>query len=76
MFNTAAASLRRAPGAAQGLAASGGTAGVMIGAPVMGYAVQTWGFAAAWGFVGLVGLCALAGTLVMRGEEELSRDRG
>ena len=76
VFNTAAASLRRAPGAAQGMAAAGGTAGVMIGAPVMGYAVQTWGFAAAWGFVGLVGLCALAGTLVMRGEEELSRDRG
>jgi len=76
VFNTAAASLRRAPGAAQGMAAAGGTAGVMIGAPVMGYAVQTWGFAAAWGFVGLIGLCALAGTLVMRGEEELSRDRG
>ena len=71
VFNTAAASLRRAPGAAQGLAAVGGTMGVMVGAPVMGYAVQTFGFAAAWGFVGLVGLCALLGTLVMRGEEEL-----
>jgi len=72
VFNTAAASLRRAPGAAQGLAAVGGTMGVMVGAPVMGYAVQTFGFAAAWGFVGLVGLCALLGTLVMRGEEELT----
>jgi nitrate/nitrite transporter NarK len=76
VFNTAAASLPRAPGAAQGMAAAGGTAGVMIGAPVMGFAVQTWGFAAAWGFVGLVGLCALAGTLVMRGEEELRPGRG
>jgi hypothetical protein len=48
----------------------------MVGAPLMGYAVQTWGFGAAWGFVGLVGAVALAGTLVMRGEEELSPIRG
>ena len=75
VFNTAAASLPRAPGAAQGLAAIGGTAGVMIGAPVMGFAVQTWGFVAAWGFVGIVGALALAGTAVMRGEEELTRVR-
>ncbi|TMC68965.1 MAG: MFS transporter [Chloroflexi bacterium] len=76
VFNTAAASLPQAPGPAQGLAAVGGTAGVMVGAPLMGYAVQTWGFAAAWAFVGLVGASALAGTLVMRGEEELMRGRG
>ena len=75
VFNTAAASLSRAPGAAQGLAAVGGTMGVMVGAPAMGYLVQTFGFAAAWGFVGLVGLFALLGTLVMRGEEELSPGR-
>src|SRR2546428_1847866 len=75
VFNTAAASLPRAPGAAQGLAAIGGTAGVMIGAPVMGFAVQTWGFVAAWTFVGIVGALALAGTAVMRGEEELTRVR-
>ena len=75
VFNTAAASLDRAPGAAQGLAAIGGTAGVMIGAPLMGYAVQTWGFAAAWLFVGLVGALALAGTFVMSGEEELTPSR-
>jgi predicted MFS family arabinose efflux permease len=75
VFNTAAASLPEAPGAAQGLAAMGGTAGVMVGAPLMGYAVQTWGFAAAWGVVGLVGAFALAGTFVMRGEEELRRVR-
>jgi len=72
VFNTAAASLPRAPAAAQGLAAVGGTAGVMVGAPVMGFAVQTWGFVAAWAFVGAVAAAALAGTLVMRGEEELA----
>jgi MFS family permease len=72
VFNTAAASLPRAPGAAQALAAVGGTAGVMIGAPVMGYAVQTWGFAAAWAFIGLIAALALAGTLILRGEEELT----
>jgi nitrate/nitrite transporter NarK len=72
VFNTAAASLPRAPGAAQGLAAIGGTAGVMLGAPVMGFAVQTWGFAAAWLFVGFVGALALVGTFAMFGEEELS----
>jgi predicted MFS family arabinose efflux permease len=71
VFNTAAASLPAAPGAAQGLAAIGGTAGVMIGAPAMGYAVQTYGFWAAWLFVGLVSVVALIGTAFMRGEEEL-----
>ncbi|MGH2472668.1 MAG: MFS transporter [Candidatus Limnocylindria bacterium] len=75
VFNTAAASLPPAPGAAQGLAAIGGTAGVMIGAPVMGFAVQTWGFGAAWLVVAFVGLCALVGTLPMLGEEELSPSR-
>jgi predicted MFS family arabinose efflux permease len=71
VFNTAAASLPTAPGAAQGLAAIGGTVGVMIGAPAMGYAVQTYGFWAAWFFVGLVSAIALVGTAFMRGEEEL-----
>jgi len=72
VFNTAAASLPKAPAAAQGLAAVGGTFGVMVGAPVMGYAVQTYGFGAAWAFVGAVALAALVVTFVMRGEEELS----
>ena len=72
VFNTAAASLRDAPGAAQGLAAVGGTAGVMIGAPAMGYAVQTLGFWAAWALVGALAAIALAATFVMRGEEELA----
>lgn len=76
VFNTAAASLPGAPGAAQGLAAVGGTAGVMIGAPVMGFAVQTWGFAAAWLVVAFVGFAALAGTFAVVGEEELSPVRG
>lgn len=72
VFNTAAASLPAAPGAAQGLAAIGGTAGVMIGAPAMGYAVQTFGFWAAWVFVGAVAAIAFAGVAFMRGEEELT----
>jgi NNP family nitrate/nitrite transporter-like MFS transporter len=71
VFNTAAASLPSAPAAAQGLAAMGGTFGVMIGAPIMGYAVQTYGFSAAWAFVGGVAILALLVTLLMRGEEEL-----
>jgi len=72
VFNTAAASLPGAPGAAQGLAAVGGTAGVMVGAPAMGYAVQTFGFWAAWLFVGAVSAIAFVGTAYMRGEEELT----
>ena len=71
VFNTAAASLRGAPAAAQGLAAMGGTFGVMVGAPAMGYAVQQYGFTAAWGFVAAVAVIALGVTFVMRGEEEL-----
>jgi predicted MFS family arabinose efflux permease len=71
VFNTAAASLPGAPGAAQGLAAIGGTTGVMVGAPAMGYAVQTFGFWAAWLFVGAVSAIAFVGTAFMRGEEEL-----
>lgn len=71
VFNTAAASLPRAPAAGQALAAIGGTAGVMLGAPLMGYAVQTFGFGAAWGFVGAVAVLALAVTFAMRGEEDL-----
>ncbi len=71
VFNTAAASLPRSPGAAQGLAAIGGTTGAMVGAPAMGYAVQTYGFWAAWLFVGAIAGLALAATFLMRGEEEL-----
>ena len=72
VFNTAAASLSGAPGAAQGLAAIGGVVGVMVGAPAMGFAVQTFGFWAAWLFVGAVAALAFVGVSFTRGEEELS----
>src|SRR4051812_12396147 len=72
VFNTAAASLRSAPAAAQGLAAVGGTFGVMVGAPVMGFAVQHYGFTAAWAFVAAVAIAAFVVTFLMRGEEELA----
>jgi len=75
VFNTAAASLPAAPGAAQGLAAIGGTAGVMIGAPAMGFAVQTFGFWAAWLFVGSVAALAFVGASFMHGEDELGVSR-
>ena len=72
VFNTASASLPAAPAAAQGLAALGGTAGAMVGAPAMGYAVQTFGFGAAWAVVGTVAALALAMTLRVRGEEDFA----
>lgn len=71
VFNTAAASLRSAPAGAQGLAAMGGTFGVMVGAPAMGFAVQQFGFSAAWLFVGAVATTAFGVSFLMRGEEEL-----
>lgn len=71
VFNTAAASLRGAPGAAQGLTALGGWMSSMIGAPVMGFAIQTWGFASAWGLLAAISLLAMGATFVMRGEESL-----
>ncbi len=76
VFNTAAASLPSAPAAAQGLAAIGGTTGVMVGAPVMGLAVQTFGFSAAWAFVGAVAALAGLATFAMRGEEDLTATDG
>lgn len=72
VFNTAAASLRSAPAGAQGLAAMGGTFGVMVGAPAMGFAVQRFGFSAAWLFVGAVATAAFGVSFLMRGEEELA----
>ena len=44
----------------------------MIGAPAMGFAVQTFGFWAAWLFVGSVAALAFVGASFMRGEEELA----
>jgi predicted MFS family arabinose efflux permease len=72
VFNTGAASLPRAPSAAQGLTALGGLLGTLIGAPAMGYAIQTWGFSSAWLLLGAISLAAFAITFVMRGEEELT----
>lgn len=71
VFNTAAASLPRAPGAAQSLTALGGLAAALAGAPAMGWAVQTWGFSAAWLILGGLSAAALVVTFVMRGEETL-----
>ena len=69
VFNTAAASLPRAPGAAQSLTATGGTFGALVGAPVMGAAIERLGFSAAWVVIAIVPLAALIGTFFMHGEE-------
>jgi len=72
VFNTGAASLPSAPSAAQGLTALGGLLGTLIGAPAMGYAIQTWGFSWAWLILGGISAAALAVTFVMQGEEDLA----
>ena len=72
VFNTGAASLPSAPSAAQGLTALGGLLGTLVGAPAMGYAIQTWGFTWAWLILGAISATALAITFVMRGEEDLA----
>lgn len=72
VFNTAAASLPSASSAAQGLTALGGLMGTLVGAPAMGYAIQTWGFSWAWLILGGISAGALAVTFVMRGEEQLA----
>lgn len=71
VFNTAAASLPRAPGAAQSLTAVGGTFGAVVGAPVMGVFIERIGFSAAWVVIAVVPFAALVGTFFMRGEERL-----
>lgn len=76
VFNTAAASLPRAPAAAQGLTALGGLVSALVAAPLMGYAIQTWGFSAAWLILGAISIVALGGTLLMRGEEHFTRQVG
>lgn len=72
VFNTAAASLPRAPAASQGLTALGGLVSALVAAPLMGYAIQTWGFSAAWLLLAAISVLALAGTFVMRGEEQFA----
>lgn len=72
VFNTAAASLPRAPGAAQSLTATGGTFGAVVGAPLMGAAIEHLGFSAAWTVIAIIPFAALVGTFCMRGEERFS----
>jgi predicted MFS family arabinose efflux permease len=72
VFNTAAASLPRAPGAAQSLTAVGGTIGAVVGAPLMGAAVERFDFTAAWVAIAVIPALALVGTFRMRGEEDLT----
>ncbi len=72
VFNTSAASLPRRPAAAQGLTAIGGLGGTLVGAPAMGFAIDSWGFSWAWLILGLISAVALAVTFVMRGEEDLT----
>ena len=72
VFNTAAASLPRAPGAAQSLTAAGGTFGAVVGAPLMGAFIERLGFSAAWIAIAIIPLAALIGTFFMRGEEQLA----
>jgi nitrate/nitrite transporter NarK len=71
VFNTAAASLRQAPAASQGVAVIVGAFVVLAVAPAIGYSVQTFGFWAAWTLLGVLAALALAATAFMRGEEEL-----
>jgi MFS family permease len=71
VLNTAAASLRDAPAAAQGMPIMLAALLVLVATPVMGFAVLTFGFAAAWAICGGIGLVALIGAALMRGEEEL-----
>jgi len=72
VFNTAAASLRQAPAASQGLAVMVGAFVILVVAPAMGFGVQVFGFWAAWAMLGILAAVALAGTAFMRGEEELA----
>jgi MFS family permease len=72
VFNTAAASLPRAPAASQGMPVMIGNLAILTVAPAMGYALQHYGFSVAWTLVGVAALLALFGSLVMRGEEELA----
>lgn len=74
VFNTAAASLPGAPGAAQGFTALGGFVSILVGAPAMGLAIQTLGFAAAWIILATVSVTALLVSFLMLGEEDLSRE--
>ena len=71
VLNTAAASLREAPAAAQGMPIMLAAFLVLMATPAMGFAVKAYGFTAAWAICGGIALVALVVAAVMRGEEEL-----
>ncbi len=71
VFNTAAASLRAAPAAGQGMPVILGNVVIFTVTPAMGYAVQAYGFAAAWGLIAVLISGVLATLPLMKGEEDL-----
>jgi predicted MFS family arabinose efflux permease len=71
VFNTAAASLRDAPGAGQGMPVIIGNVAILGITPVMGFLVLNYGFTVAWTFVAVLIGIVLAGVPLMKGEEEL-----
>jgi nitrate/nitrite transporter NarK len=71
VFNTAAASLRAAPAAAQGMPVILGNVVIFAITPAMGAAVRTYGFAAAWGLIAVLIGAVLATIPLLKGEEEL-----
>lgn len=71
VFNTAAASLRAAPAAGQGMPVILGNVAIFTVTPAMGYAVQAWGFTAAWGLIAVLIGAVLATLPFMKGEEDL-----
>ncbi|MBI3521699.1 MAG: MFS transporter [Chloroflexi bacterium] len=66
VFSTASALLPRAPASAQTLTGIGGTVGAVLGAPIMGAAIERLGFGAAWAVVALIPGAALLGTFMLR----------
>jgi predicted MFS family arabinose efflux permease len=71
VFNTAAASLRDAPGAGQGMPVILGNVAILGITPIMGFLVHGYGFTAAWVFVAVLIGVVLAGVPFMKGEETL-----
>ena len=53
--------------AAQALTATGGTFGAVVGAPVMGVAIERFGFSAAWIAIAVLPLAPLGGTFFIPG---------
>ena len=72
VFNTAAASLRNAPGAAQGMPVMLGNVVILAVAPSVGFLVRSYGFSAAWLFIAALAAAALGGLAFTKGEEDLT----